>query len=51
MKYYNIIYDCTMKYIVKVELTTLLTAIGAIALKEKCLKIASCAKITPAIGA
>ena len=29
------------KYVVKVELTTLLTAMGAIALKEKCLKIAS----------
>ena len=29
----------------------LATAIGATALSEKCLKIASCAKITPAIGA
>ena len=36
---------------VNVELTTLLKAIGAIALKEKCLKIASCANIIPAIGA
>ena len=32
------------------ELTTLLNAIGAIALKEKCLNIASCANIIPPIG-
>ena len=36
---------------VNVELTTLLKAIGAIALKEKCLNIASCANIIPPIGA
>ena len=35
---------------VSVELTTLLNAMGAIALKEKCLKIASWAKIIPPIG-
>ena len=33
-----------------VELTTLLTAIGAIALKEKWRNMASCAKIFPPIG-
>ena len=34
----------------KCELTTLLIAIGAMALKKKCLNIASCANIIPPIG-
>ncbi len=36
--------------LVNVALTTLLTAIGAMALNEKCLRIASWAKIMPPMG-